>query len=71
MAVVAVATPLVVVTGAAYSRVTGKPMGESMFSTYSVLQDTPGAPRPVRSFVPALSCRGSHPQHARRRGRVL
>jgi hypothetical protein len=43
MAVVVLAMPLVVVSGYAYSKTTGKKMGASMFQTYSVLQDTPGA----------------------------
>ena len=43
LAVAALSTPLVVVTGFAYSRASGKNMGESMYQTYTVLQDTPGA----------------------------
>lgn len=45
LAVVAMALPIVALTGFFYSRVAGKSLTESMFTTYTVLQDTPGAQR--------------------------
>ena len=43
LAVVVTALPIVLLTGLAYAKVTGSPLGKSMFKTYTVLQDTPGA----------------------------
>lgn len=43
VAMAILALPLVAVSGFAYSLATGKGLRESMFRTYAVLQDTPGA----------------------------
>jgi hypothetical protein len=42
LAVALFALPMVAATGYAYAKATGKGLGESMFHTYTVLQDTPG-----------------------------
>lgn len=46
LAVMVLATPLVAVSGFLYARATGGTLRDSMFHTYTVLQDTPGA-RPL------------------------
>lgn len=49
-AVIAFATPIIVITGYAYRQAVGGDLQDAMFKTYSVLQDTPGAGRYSRSL---------------------
>jgi hypothetical protein len=64
--VVAIASALVVMTAVAYSKVTNKALDESMFRTYTVLQNTPGALPQSHTRDPAHSHECHHNQSVSR-----